>query len=369
MVEPGETWDSLKPHGVTGPVETVSLKGIDAADLASLSEKRRLFLDESQMLALAENCRTGMGRDLTDAELEMFAQTWSDHCFHTTWKSLGLLSMLSGRHTGDSHPLVLSSFEDNAGVMEFYDGWALTVKGETHNSPTAVSPYGGIMTKHGGVIRDTLGCGQGAWPIGGSTVMGLGDPRMPWRRCAQRSPASEDHPAEGHTRHGRLRQSHGHSHDVSAVPVPSGIYGQVFRPRPFHRPHPARPRRQGEPENRRPRRADRRPYRKGRAPRRHGQFLFHDRQDRRGRRGPCPDRPSHRGAEVHGGHTRSARRRLPSGLDGPRRGRPFVSRGGNGFGYGHLDQSGLDSPQDRGHEAVGNLDFGKPGTDAALRAA
>ncbi|OVE80506.1 hypothetical protein BVY01_00105, partial [bacterium I07] len=111
--------------------------------------------------------------------------TWSDHCFHTTWKCLGLLKALQDATHLINHPLVLSVFEDNAGAVTFYDGWALTLKGETHNSPSAVSPYGGIMTKHGGVIRDTLGCGQGAWPIGGSTVMGLGDPFLSWEEVPE----------------------------------------------------------------------------------------------------------------------------------------------------------------------------------------
>ncbi len=189
MITPGETWDSLKPHGETGPVETVCLEGLDRKALSELSEKRRLFLDAEQMLVL-KRIAARMKRDLTDAELEMFAQTWSDHCYHSTWKGLGLLKRLMEATRAIAHPLVLSAFEDNAGVMEFYDGWALTIKGETHNSPTAVSPYGGIMTKHGGVIRDTLGCGQGAWPIGGSTVMGLGDPRMTWAEV----PAGALHP-------------------------------------------------------------------------------------------------------------------------------------------------------------------------------
>jgi phosphoribosylformylglycinamidine synthase subunit PurSL len=174
-----ETWDSIRPHGHTGPVERVSLQGLDDRALAALSDDRRLFLDAAQMRALSD-IEISLGRPFTDAELEMFAQTWSDHCFHTTWKSLGLLKALSAATAEIAHPLVLSAFVDNAGVMAFYEGWALTVKGETHNSPTAVSPYGGIMTKHGGVIRDTLGCGLGAWPIGGSTVMGLGDPNLAW---------------------------------------------------------------------------------------------------------------------------------------------------------------------------------------------
>ncbi len=180
LIGPHEVWDTLKPRGETGPVETIRLHGLSDRALLQLSEDRRLFLDTAQMTAL-QQIADSMNRDLTDAEVEMFAQTWSDHCFHTTWKSLGLLKKLQQATMTIDHPLVLSMFEDNAGVMALYDGWALTIKGETHNSPSAVSPYGGIMTKHGGVIRDTLGCGQGAWPIGGSTVMGLGDPSMSWK--------------------------------------------------------------------------------------------------------------------------------------------------------------------------------------------
>src|ERR1019366_43791 len=47
-----------------------------------------------------------------------------------------------------------------------------------HNFPSSIAPFGGIATKHGGVIRDTLGFGKGAYPIGGTTVMGTMDPRM-----------------------------------------------------------------------------------------------------------------------------------------------------------------------------------------------
>ncbi len=179
IIESGEEWDTLKPVGSTGPVTHVDLRGLTREQLVRLSDERRLFLDEDNMLRIQE-IENSMGRLLTDGELEMFAQTWSDHCFHTTWKSLGLLDKLGQATAKISHPLVISVFEDNAGAVEFYDGWAVTVKGETHNSPSAISPYGGIMTKHGGVIRDTLGCGQGAWPIGGSTVMGIGDPNIKW---------------------------------------------------------------------------------------------------------------------------------------------------------------------------------------------
>ncbi len=179
IITSGEIWDTLRPQGESGPVEKMTLEGLNPDGLLRISRDRRLFLDVDQMTAL-QSISQKMKRSLTDAELEMFAQTWSDHCFHTTWKSLGLLQLLWDTTNQINHPLVISVFEDNAGAMTFYDGWAITIKGETHNSPSAISPYGGIMTKHGGVIRDTLGCGQGAWPIGGSTVMGLGNPRMAW---------------------------------------------------------------------------------------------------------------------------------------------------------------------------------------------
>jgi len=181
IVSENQKWDTLKPRGEPGPVESISLLNYNDDQLLEISDKKRLFLSIAQMKTLQE-MEKQINRPLTDAELEMFAQTWSDHCFHTTWKSLGLLKKLFDTTLRINHPMVLSVFEDNAGAFEFYDGWALTIKGETHNSPTAVSPYGGIMTKHGGVIRDTLGCGQGAKPIGGTTVMGLGDPFMPWNK-------------------------------------------------------------------------------------------------------------------------------------------------------------------------------------------
>jgi len=179
IIPPEENWSTLKPQGQAAPPESIILENLNDQELLRVSEERRLFLNLNQMIVLRQ-IAASMNRSLTDAEVEMFAQTWSDHCFHTTWKSLGLLPSLWEATNQINHPLVLSVFEDNAGVMAFYEGWALTIKGETHNSPTAISPYGGIMTKHGGVIRDTLGCGQGAWPIGGSTIMGLGNPRMPW---------------------------------------------------------------------------------------------------------------------------------------------------------------------------------------------
>jgi len=175
--ELGEVWSTLRPSGQPDPVRTVTLAGLDDQALTELSRERSWYAPLDQMKVIQEH-EMARGRPHTDAEIEILAQSWSDHCYHTTWKSLGLLKQLSQATAKINHPLVVSAFKDNAGGMEFYDGWVVTIKGETHNFPTAIAPFGGISTKHGGVIRDTLGFGKGAYPIGGSTIMGTQDPRL-----------------------------------------------------------------------------------------------------------------------------------------------------------------------------------------------
>lgn len=176
--EPGESQTTLRPTGTPEPVQTVSLEGMSDDQLAAISKQRSWYAPLSQMQVIQAH-EKAQGRPHTDAEIEILAQSWSDHCYHTTWKSLGLLKQLSAATAKINHPLVVSSFKDNAGGIEFYDDWVVTIKGETHNFPSSIAPFGGVATKHGGVIRDTLGFGKGAYPIGGTTIMGTMDPRMP----------------------------------------------------------------------------------------------------------------------------------------------------------------------------------------------
>jgi phosphoribosylformylglycinamidine synthase len=111
------------------------------------------------------------GREPTDVELETIAQTWSEHCKHKTLtgrvgRYASLLKETIFAATRDlAKPWCLSVFTDNAGVIRFDERWALAVKVETHNHPSAIDPYGGANTGLGGVIRDVLGCGLGARPI------------------------------------------------------------------------------------------------------------------------------------------------------------------------------------------------------------
>ncbi|HME00280.1 MAG TPA: AIR synthase-related protein [Terriglobia bacterium] len=175
--EPGELVATLRPTGSPDPVGTVSLLGLSDDELDGLSRERSWYAPLSQMKAIQAHERA-QGRPHTDAEIEILAQSWSDHCFHTTWKSLGLLKRLAAATARINHPLVVSSFKDNAGGIEFYEDWVVTIKGETHNFPSSIAPFGGVATKHGGVIRDTLGFGKGAYPIGGTTIMATLDPRL-----------------------------------------------------------------------------------------------------------------------------------------------------------------------------------------------
>ena len=175
--EPDERVETLRPSGSPDPVRIVPLAGLSEAELQALSKERSWYAPLSQMKMIQAH-ELEQGRPHTDAEIEILVQSWSDHCYHTTWKSLGLLKRLAEATERIHHPLVVSVFEDNAGGLEFYDDWVVTIKGETHNFPSSIAPFGGVSTKHGGVIRDTLGFGKGAYPIGGTTIMGTMDPRL-----------------------------------------------------------------------------------------------------------------------------------------------------------------------------------------------
>jgi phosphoribosylformylglycinamidine synthase subunit PurSL len=187
--EPNEVVETLQPTGTPDPITEIILRGLSNKELETLSVERSWYAPLAQMKAIQAH-EVQRGKPHTDAEIEILVQSWSDHCYHTTWKSLGLLKRLSHATAQINHPLVVSSFKDNAGGMEFYDGWVITIKGETHNFPSSIAPFGGIATKHGGVIRDTLGFGKGAYPIGGTTVMGTMDPRM----ADEEVPAGALHP-------------------------------------------------------------------------------------------------------------------------------------------------------------------------------
>jgi len=115
-----------------------------------------------------------LGREPNDIELESLAQTWSEHCKHTIFAAPideikdGLFKHYIKRATEkirEDNDFCVSVFKDNSGAIIFDDNYLISDKVETHNSPSALDPFGGAITGIVGVNRDALGFGLGAKPV------------------------------------------------------------------------------------------------------------------------------------------------------------------------------------------------------------
>jgi len=173
--------------------ETIDIFVEDDA-LLKLSKEMLLALDLREMKAIQayyrkaevrnERQKTGMPKLPTDCELEVLAQTWSEHCKHKefnaqiTYKDLvsgeerqidslfktfikGSTDIIKEKLEKQGKKWLLKVFADNAGVVRIDGGRVFTWKVETHNSPSALDPYGGALTGIVGVNRDPLGTGVG----------------------------------------------------------------------------------------------------------------------------------------------------------------------------------------------------------------
>lgn len=162
--------------------------------LLKISREGQLSLNLEEMQRIKEYYQAAE-RNPTDIELETLAQTWSEHCFHKTFKGKilmgqdrieNLLKMTVAKVTRELDPKwCFSVFEDNAGIVDFEDDIALAFKVETHNHPSALEPFGGAATGVGGVIRDILG----VWgePIANTNVLCFGPLDMPYSDVPQGS--------------------------------------------------------------------------------------------------------------------------------------------------------------------------------------
>ncbi len=192
LAQPGETVFA-EPEPYRFRRVMVKIRGVDEKRLQEISRQRLLALSIEEMRVLRDFYEQ-LGREPTDVELETFAQTWSEHCQHKTFRGeivfgkhriKNLLKSTIMRVTEELNlPWVLSAFHDNSGVIEFDDNFGLSFKVETHNHPSALEPYGGAATGIGGVIRDCLGTGLGAKPILNTDVFcfgypGTGDEELP----------------------------------------------------------------------------------------------------------------------------------------------------------------------------------------------
>ena len=188
-----ETFEE-EPFRVHRPdVTAVPLPDCDEG-LVSLSRRRLLALSLEEMQAIRNHFldtgvrkhrgAVGFGADPTDAELEILAQTWSEHCKHKEFRALveyhdrtidevieidslystyiqGATERVAEILSEYGHTWLLKVFDDNAGVVRFDSDRVFAWKVETHNSPSALDPYGGALTGILGCNRDPFGTGIG----------------------------------------------------------------------------------------------------------------------------------------------------------------------------------------------------------------
>ncbi len=189
-------------------VALVPLRSMGDDELVALSQSGMLALSLAEMKAI-QSFFVEEQREPTDAELECLAQTWSEHCKHKIFASpihyvdpsgsartieRGLFRQFIRGATEKiaadrieagvdpaQHPFLVSVFHDNAGVVRFTERDHLVYKVETHNSPSALDPYGGAMTGIVGVNRDSFGTGRGADLLTNVWGYCFGDPRYSGR--------------------------------------------------------------------------------------------------------------------------------------------------------------------------------------------
>jgi len=195
------------------PMKHIDVLGRGAAAIAEADRELGLSLAADEIDYLVAEFGK-LGRNPTDVELYMFAQANSEHCrhkiFNASWTVDGvkqpksLFAMIRNTNEvggGD----VLSAYRDNAAVIRGSRGGRffadpqtheyavheeeihILLKVETHNHPTAISPWPGAATGAGGEIRDEGATGRGGKPkagLGGFTVSNLNLPQapQPWEK-------------------------------------------------------------------------------------------------------------------------------------------------------------------------------------------
>ncbi len=191
--------------GAPGPLARVELAVDALAALRDANARLGLALAEDEIAYLADRYAE-LGRDPSDAELMMFAQANSEHCRHKVFnadytldgepQAKSLFGMIRNTHQ-QSPAHTLSAYHDNAAVVagsragRFFadpaDGTfrahaedvPYAIKVETHNHPTAISPYPGAATGSGGEIRDEGATGRGGKPKAGLVGFSVSHLRVP----------------------------------------------------------------------------------------------------------------------------------------------------------------------------------------------
>lgn len=187
------------------PMSSVDILGGGRDALVVANTQLGLALAEDEIDYLVENF-TALGRNPSDVELMMFAQANSEHCrhkiFNADWiidgqrQSHSLFGMIRNTHAKNPGR-VLSAYHDNSAVIRGHragrffpapdDGEYryseedihILMKVETHNHPTAISPFPGAATGSGGEIRDEGATGRGSRPKAGLCGFSVSNLRLP----------------------------------------------------------------------------------------------------------------------------------------------------------------------------------------------
>lgn len=182
-------------------VEEINIQ-ISDQQLLNLSKNRQLALNLKEMQAIRnyysklevqdERKQYNLPQNPTDIEIEALAQTWSEHCKHKIFNAKIRYTDESGVTEIDSifdtyikaatdqlaskKTWLISVFSDNAGIIRFNEKYNIAFKVETHNSPSALDPYGGALTGILGVNRDIMGAGIGARLLANTDVFCFAPP-------------------------------------------------------------------------------------------------------------------------------------------------------------------------------------------------
>lgn len=197
--------NNLFQQGQPQPLSEIDVLTKGKAALIEASQSMNLALSSAEIDYLFDHFQK-ITRNPTDVELMMFAQTNSEHCRHKIFnanfvidgdtQTVSLFDMIRETHSAHPHGTLIA-YKDNASVIEgaeiarFYpdsqtasyqyhtEPTHILMKVETHNHPTAISPFEGAATGNGGEIRDEGATGRGARPKAGLTGFSVSHLRIP----------------------------------------------------------------------------------------------------------------------------------------------------------------------------------------------
>jgi phosphoribosylformylglycinamidine synthase len=196
--------EKLFRHFEPAPFNTVDILGQGKGALEMANRGMGLALSPDEIEYLVENF-SRIGRNPTDVELMMFAQANSEHCrhkiFNADWvidgekQDKSLFAMIRNTHEKSPRGTVVA-YSDNSSIIEGYkvkrfypgagakygyneDDAQILMKVETHNHPTAISPFPGAATGAGGEIRDEGATGRGSRPKAGLTGFSVSNLNIP----------------------------------------------------------------------------------------------------------------------------------------------------------------------------------------------